>query len=122
MKTPPYLLQAIAAMKVSGRLELLVREGAGTELVSPESSGYNSSASSAAGERSPAPPAPLAPPAALRRRLASVAEEAADRADRYDVTCDSCETCLQCVTPFTRTYNVSTLSPSTIYHHESGAG
>lgn len=74
-------------MKVSGRLELVIREGAGTELVSPESSGYNSSASSAAGERSPAPaPAPLplalAPPAALRRRLASVAEEAADRADR----------------------------------------
>ncbi|XP_049865588.1 uncharacterized protein LOC126366505 isoform X2 [Pectinophora gossypiella] len=77
--------EAISAMKVSGRLELIVREGAGIELVSPESSGYNSSASSAAGERSPAPPAPLAPlapPAALRRRLASVAEEAADRADR----------------------------------------
>ncbi|KPI91269.1 Harmonin [Papilio xuthus] len=79
--------EAISAMKVSGRLELVIREGAGTELVSPESSGYNSSASSAAGERSPAPaPAPLplalAPPAALRRRLASVAEEAADRADR----------------------------------------
>lgn len=72
-------------MKVSGRLELIIREGAGLELVSPESSGYNSSASSAAGERSPAPPAPLAPlapPAALCRRLASVAEEAADRADR----------------------------------------
>ncbi|XP_014355937.2 uncharacterized protein LOC106708867 [Papilio machaon] len=79
--------EAISAMKVSGRLELVIREGAGTELVSPESSGYNSSASSAAGERSPAPaPAPLplalAPPAALRRKLASVAEEAADRADR----------------------------------------
>ncbi|CAG9791944.1 unnamed protein product [Diatraea saccharalis] len=76
--------EAISAMKAVGRLELVVREGAGTELVSPESSGYNSSASSAAGERSPAPPppAPLAPPAALRRRLASVAEEAADRADR----------------------------------------
>ncbi|KAJ0179305.1 hypothetical protein K1T71_005017 [Dendrolimus kikuchii] len=77
--------EAISAMKSSGRLELLVREGAGTELISPESSGYNSSASSAAGERSPAPAAPhipLAPPAALRRRLASVAEEAADRADR----------------------------------------
>ncbi|XP_037301203.1 uncharacterized protein LOC115448966 isoform X2 [Manduca sexta] len=76
--------EAISAMKASGRLELVVREGAGTELVSPESSGYNSSASSAAGERSPAPAAPhvpLAPPAALRRRLASVAEEAADRAD-----------------------------------------
>lgn len=72
-------------MKSSGRLELIVREGAGTELISPESSGYNSSASSAAGERSPAPATthlPLAPPAALRRRLASVAEEAADRADR----------------------------------------
>ncbi|XP_031763240.2 uncharacterized protein LOC113523624 isoform X2 [Galleria mellonella] len=77
--------EAISAMKATGRLELVIREGAGTELVSPESSGYNSSASSAAGERSPAPPAPvipLAPPAALRRRLASVAEEAADRADR----------------------------------------
>ncbi|CAK1551755.1 unnamed protein product [Leptosia nina] len=77
--------EAVSAMKVSGRLELLIREGAGTELVSPESSGYNSSASSAAGERSPAsvaPVIPLAPPAALRRRLASVAEEAADRADR----------------------------------------
>ncbi|XP_047023004.1 uncharacterized protein LOC124632273 isoform X1 [Helicoverpa zea] len=77
--------QAISAMKATGRLELVVREGAGTDLVSPESSGYNSSASSAAGERSPAPTAPhvpLAPPAALRRRLASVAEEAADRADR----------------------------------------
>ncbi|XP_023952041.1 uncharacterized protein LOC112055966 isoform X2 [Bicyclus anynana] len=77
--------EAITVMKASGRLELIVREGAGTELVSPESSGYNSSASSAAGERSPAPAAPvipLAPPAALRRRLASVAEEAADRADR----------------------------------------
>ncbi|KAI5630987.1 PDZ domain (Also known as DHR or GLGF) domain-containing protein [Phthorimaea operculella] len=76
--------EAISAMKVCGRLELVVREGAGIELVSPESSGYNSSASSAAGERSPAPPSqliPLAPPAALRRRLASVAEEAADRAD-----------------------------------------
>ncbi|CAH2268140.1 jg8150 [Pararge aegeria aegeria] len=76
---------AISVMKASGRLELIIREGAGTELVSPESSGYNSSASSAAGERSPAPAAPvipLAPPAALRRRLASVAEEAADRADR----------------------------------------
>lgn len=73
-------------MKASGRLELVVHEGAGTELVSPESSGYNSSASSAAGERSPAttaPHVPLAPPAALRQRLASVAEEAADRADRY---------------------------------------
>lgn len=71
-------------MKASGRLELVIREGAGVELVSPESSGYNSSASSAAGERSPAPvPIPLAPPAALRRRLASVAEEAADRADRF---------------------------------------
>lgn len=73
-------------MKATGRLELIIREGAGTELVSPESSGYNSSASSAAGERSPAAAAPhvpvLAPPAALRRRLASVAEEAADRADR----------------------------------------
>ncbi|XP_072942207.1 uncharacterized protein [Epargyreus clarus] len=81
--------EAITAMKVSGRLELVVREGAGTELVSPESSGYNSSASSAAGERSPAPSAPLialAPPAALRRRLASVAEEAADRADRITMT------------------------------------
>ncbi|XP_063379774.1 uncharacterized protein LOC134666517 isoform X1 [Cydia fagiglandana] len=78
---------AISAMKASGRLELLIREGAGTELVSPESSGYNSSASSAAGERSPAPVAhvPLAPPAALRRRLASVAEEAADRADRLNM-------------------------------------
>ncbi|CAH2979703.1 unnamed protein product [Chilo suppressalis] len=80
--------EAISAMKAVGRLELVVREGAGTELVSPESSGYNSSASSAAGERSPAaapaPPAPLAPPAALRRRLASVAEEAADRADSYN--------------------------------------
>lgn len=78
-------LKAITAMKATGRLELVIREGAGTELVSPESSGYNSSASSAAGERSPAPTAPhvpLAPPAALRRRLASVAEEAADRADR----------------------------------------
>ncbi|CAK1578314.1 unnamed protein product [Parnassius mnemosyne] len=77
--------EAISAMKVIGRLELVIREGAGTELVSPESSGYNSSASSAAGERSPAPitpVVPLAPPAALRRRLASVAEEAADRADR----------------------------------------
>ncbi|XP_075972856.1 uncharacterized protein LOC142974422 isoform X2 [Anticarsia gemmatalis] len=77
--------EAISAMKATGRLELVIREGAGTELVSPESSGYNSSASSAAGERSPAPAAPhapLAPPAALRRRLASVAEEAADRADR----------------------------------------
>lgn len=73
-------------MKATGRLELIIREGAGTELVSPESSGYNSSASSAAGERSPAsatPHVPLAPPAALRRRLASVAEEAADRADRW---------------------------------------
>ncbi|CAG9090673.1 unnamed protein product [Plutella xylostella] len=79
--------EAIAAMKVPGRLELLIREGAGAELVSPESSGYNSSASSAAGERSPAPaaPAPLAVPAALRRRLASVAEEAADRADRLNL-------------------------------------
>ncbi|CAH0717212.1 unnamed protein product, partial [Brenthis ino] len=78
--------EAISAMKVSGRLELVIREGAGAELVSPESSGYNSSASSAAGERSPAPaPTPLAPPAALRRRLASVAEEAADRADRLTV-------------------------------------
>ncbi|XP_041972917.1 uncharacterized protein LOC121728741 isoform X2 [Aricia agestis] len=79
---------AIAAMKVSGRLELVIREGAGTELVSPESSGYNSSASSAAGERSPAPAVqgiPLAPPAALRRRLASVAEEAADRAERLTI-------------------------------------
>ncbi|KAI8433048.1 hypothetical protein MSG28_013908 [Choristoneura fumiferana] len=77
---------AISAMKASGRLELVIREGAGTELVSPESSGYNSSASSAAGERSPAPVphVPLAPPAALRRRLASVAEEAADRADSID--------------------------------------
>ncbi|XP_059059966.1 uncharacterized protein LOC131853160 [Achroia grisella] len=77
--------EAISAMKATGRLELVIREGAGADLVSPESSGYNSSASSAAGERSPAPPAPitpLAPPAALRRRLASVAEEAADRADR----------------------------------------
>ncbi|XP_063823437.1 uncharacterized protein LOC135073256 isoform X2 [Ostrinia nubilalis] len=75
--------EAISAMKAVGRLELVIREGAGTELVSPESSGYNSSASSAAGERSPAPTVvPLAPPAALRRRLASVAEEAADRADR----------------------------------------
>ncbi|XP_038213651.1 ribonuclease 3 isoform X1 [Zerene cesonia] len=77
--------EAVSAMKVCGRLELIVREGAGAELVSPESSGYNSSASSAAGERSPAsvaPVVPLAPPAALRRRLASVAEEAADRADR----------------------------------------
>ncbi|KAJ8724986.1 hypothetical protein PYW07_015944 [Mythimna separata] len=77
--------EAISAMKATGRLELMIREGAGTDLVSPESSGYNSSASSAAGERSPAPLAPhvpLAPPAALRRRLASVAEEAADRADR----------------------------------------
>ncbi|XP_047545975.1 uncharacterized protein LOC125077906 [Vanessa atalanta] len=77
--------EAISAMKASGRLELVIREGTGAELVSPESSGYNSSASSAAGERSPAPAAPvipLAPPAALRRRLASVAEEAADRADR----------------------------------------
>lgn len=76
--------EAITAMKATGRLELVIREGAGTELVSPESSGYNSSASSAAGERSPAPTphVPLAPPAALRRRLASVAEEAADRADR----------------------------------------
>ncbi|XP_053600107.1 uncharacterized protein LOC128669362 isoform X2 [Plodia interpunctella] len=78
--------EAISAMKATGRLELMVREGAGIELVSPESSGYNSSASSAAGERSPAPTTaplvPLAPPAALRRRLASVAEEAADRADR----------------------------------------
>lgn len=74
-------------MKASGRLELVVREGTGVELVSPESSGYNSSASSAAGERSPAAPPviPLAPPAALRRRLASVAEEAADRADRYPI-------------------------------------
>lgn len=69
-------------MKVTGRLELLVREGAGAELVSPESSGYNSSASSAAGERSPAAPTPPAAPAALRRRLTSVAEEAADRGDR----------------------------------------
>ncbi|XP_026326728.1 uncharacterized protein LOC113235285 isoform X2 [Hyposmocoma kahamanoa] len=80
--------EAISAMKVSGRLELIIREGAGLELVSPESSGYNSSASSAAGERSPAPSAPLAPlapPAALRRRLASVAEEAADRADRLTI-------------------------------------
>ncbi|XP_035431354.2 uncharacterized protein LOC118263452 [Spodoptera frugiperda] len=77
--------EAISAMKATGRLELVIREGAGTDLVSPESSGYNSSASSAAGERSPAPivpHVPLAPPAALRRRLASVAEEAADRADR----------------------------------------
>lgn len=75
-------------MKATGRLELVIREGAGTDLVSPESSGYNSSASSAAGERSPAPLAPhvpLAPPAALRRRLASVAEEAADRADRSEL-------------------------------------
>ncbi|XP_068627667.1 uncharacterized protein [Battus philenor] len=80
--------EAVSAMKASGRLELMVREGAGTELVSPESSGYNSSASSAAGERSPAsiaPVVPLAPPAALRRRLASVAEEAADRADRLTI-------------------------------------
>ncbi|GBP59494.1 hypothetical protein EVAR_42399_1 [Eumeta japonica] len=81
---------AIQAMKVIGCLELTVRPGAGLELVSPESSGYNSSASSAAGERSPAAdapvaPAPPAPPAALRRRLASVAEEAADRADRLNI-------------------------------------
>ncbi|VVC98653.1 unnamed protein product [Leptidea sinapis] len=77
--------EAVSAMKASGRLELVIREGVGLELVSPESSGYNSSASSAAGERSPASVAsivPLAPPATLRRRLASVAEEAADRADR----------------------------------------
>ncbi|XP_045526070.1 uncharacterized protein LOC123715200 isoform X2 [Pieris brassicae] len=77
--------EAVSAMKVSGRLELVVREGVGRELVSPESSGYNSSASSAAGERSPAsapPVVPLAAPAVLRRRLASVAEEAAERADR----------------------------------------
>ncbi|KAM3967991.1 uncharacterized protein ACR2FA_004381 isoform 2-T2 [Aphomia sociella] len=81
--------EAISAMKATGRLELVIREGAGADLVSPESSGYNSSASSAAGERSPALPAPiipLAPPAALRRRLASVAEEAADRADRLTMS------------------------------------
>lgn len=47
------LLQAVAAMKQSHNLELIVRTGAGLNLFPGESSGYNSSASSITGDQSP---------------------------------------------------------------------
>lgn len=40
-------------MRCSGVLELIVRKGAGLELFPGESSGYNSSASSVAGDNPP---------------------------------------------------------------------
>jgi harmonin len=45
--------EAVAIMKASHTLELLVRTGAGLDLFPSESSGYNSSASSVTGDQSP---------------------------------------------------------------------
>lgn len=50
---PHILSQAVAAMKQSHNLELIVRTGAGLNLFPGESSGYNSSASSITGDQSP---------------------------------------------------------------------
>lgn len=50
---PQILSQAVAAMKQSHNLELIVRTGAGLNLFPGESSGYNSSASSITGDQSP---------------------------------------------------------------------
>ncbi|XP_024085655.1 whirlin [Cimex lectularius] len=45
--------EAVSVMRCSGVLELIVRKGAGLELFPGESSGYNSSASSVAGDNPP---------------------------------------------------------------------
>jgi hypothetical protein len=45
--------EAVAVMKASSVLELIVRPGAGLDLFPSESSGYNSSASSVTGDQSP---------------------------------------------------------------------
>ncbi|XP_072159723.1 uncharacterized protein [Bemisia tabaci] len=45
--------EAVSVLRGSGRLVLLVKKGAGAELFPGESSGYNSSASSVAGDQSP---------------------------------------------------------------------
>lgn len=68
--------QAVAAMKASPTLDLLVRRGAGCDLFPGESSGYNSSASSVAGGESPSwdEPAPAAAPNG-HVRLAPLREE-----------------------------------------------
>lgn len=50
---PPSLLQAVYVLKSSPRLVLDVIRGAGLDLVAGESSGYNSSASSVAGDQTP---------------------------------------------------------------------
>lgn len=61
-------------MKQSRRLDLWVRTGAGLELFPGESSGYNSSASSATGDQSPS--------SADHKRLSIVKEETFDLEDR----------------------------------------
>lgn len=62
-------------MKQTKRLDLWVRTGAGQDLFPGESSGYNSSASSATGDQSPS--------SADHKRLSIVKEETLDLEDRY---------------------------------------
>lgn len=61
-------------MKSSKQLEVIVRQGAGLELVAAESSGYNSSASSVTGDQSPS--------SADSKRLSIVKEETLELEDR----------------------------------------
>lgn len=53
LSNPPCPPQAVYVLKSSPRLVLDVLRGAGLDLVAGESSGYNSSASSVAGDQTP---------------------------------------------------------------------
>jgi hypothetical protein len=71
-----YFFQAVNVLKTSRQLELVIRKGSGLDLFPGESSGYNSSASSANGDQSPN--------WGENKRLSIVTEESVEAEDRWE--------------------------------------
>ncbi|XP_075211659.1 uncharacterized protein LOC142318898 isoform X2 [Lycorma delicatula] len=108
--------EAVSVLRSSGLLELVVRKGAGLDLFPGESSGYNSSASSVAGDQSPE--------TWLNKRLSIVKEESIiDSEGRFshnDVANRNCverrENQFNSTTPSTSTKSTNTESTRTVIH------
>lgn len=108
--------EAVSVLRSSGLLELIVRKGAGLDLFPGESSGYNSSASSVAGDQSPE--------TWLNKRLSIVKEESIiDSEGRFshsDITNRNCierrDPQTNSTTPCTSTKSTNTESTRTVIH------
>ena len=71
-----YFFQAVNVLKTSRQLDLIIRKGSGLDLFPGESSGYNSSASSANGDQSPN--------WGENKRLSIVKEESVETEERWE--------------------------------------